>query len=344
MKENNQLGHWKLWLKERENNGEGEEYIPVILHIGMEKTGSKAIQTWLAEERQSLAEMGWHVPQTLGAINHRQVSFLGYNKKRRDDGTQRRGIKTSNDLKKYQTEVFKRLRQEVKTATRCKKDAMIISTELATSRLTRVREIKRMIRSMQKAGCNPILVTLFRRDPVELLESRYSTAVLHEGWSQWNPPKAGSREANLFGDQIGLQKRWWSVIEKIESVDFDVYTYKAEVLIEGSSAASVACFMGCDKKMIKKAIEMKKNRPLPLLNLRALMIANMLERQKNKGIKSLGKYLRRLALKVMLGNLKYKVPVSVKLEYTQRYKNSKLENRTGWLIWSSWRTIDPFLH
>ena len=139
----------------------------------------------------------------------------------------------------------------------------------------------------------------------------------------------------MFGDQIGLQKRWWSAIETIEGVDFDVYTYKAEELIEGSSAASVACFMGCDKKMIKKAIGMKRNRPLPLMNLRTLMIANMLERKKNTSIQTIGKYLRQLALKVMLGNLKYKIPISLKSKYNQRYKDSKIKNSAGWLkIWA----------
>ena len=50
----NQHGHWKAWLRTREKENKG--CIPLILHIGMEKTGSKAIQTWLADQREELAK------------------------------------------------------------------------------------------------------------------------------------------------------------------------------------------------------------------------------------------------------------------------------------------------
>lgn len=330
----NQHGHWKTWLRTRER--ENRECIPLILHIGMEKTGSKAIQTWLADQREKLAEEGWYIPTSLGPINHRQVAFLGYDKSRRDDGTQRRGINTDEELKRYKDEVTKRLKMEVETAKALRKDAMIISTELASSRLIHRREIRKLIISMKEANCSPILVTLFRRNPADLMESRYSTAVLHEGWRGLNPAKAGSKEANLFGDQIGLQQRWWSVIKKIEGVSFDVYAYTKQNLLGGSSAATVANFMGCKERIIQSAKDLRSNRPLPLVNLRALMIMNRLEAVKLFKINVISRYIRRYFLEVKIGRWKYSIPKRLRHKYSDQYKSSIIPRDAGWLLWSSW--------
>ena len=336
MTKDNQNGHWKKWIEKQEQDRKEEISIPVILHIGMEKTGSKALQTWLSKNRRELAEEGWYIPSKLGAINHRQVSFLGYDENRRDDGTANRNIMTNKDLKVYKSEVFKRLKQEVKTAIRLKQKAIVVSTELASSRLTRNREIRRLIITMKKAGCNPILVTLFRRDPVDLLESRYSTAVMHEGWAQWNPARAGSREANLFGDQIKLQTRWSKTIRKLDRVDFDVYTYSKENLIRNSTAATVANFMGCKKEAIDNAASLRTNEPLPLLNIRLLVIDNKIKQMKFLRKGKISRGLRDYALKNKLGRWRYRLPKRLRRKYSELYVESKIGNQTRWLIWSSW--------
>tara|TARA_B100000674_G_scaffold499234_1_gene543032 strand:- start:3302 stop:4258 length:957 start_codon:yes stop_codon:yes gene_type:complete len=303
----------------------------------MEKTGSKSIQTWLADNRKNLAGEGWHIPTTLGAINHRQVSFLGYDVTRRDDGTQRRGIYTDQQLKQFKKEILVRLKNEVQDARKNGAKAMLISTELATSRLTKKREIRRLFKKLREADAGPILVTLFRRDPVELLESRHSTAILHEGWTKAHPPKAGSKLANKFGDQKTLQKKWWEVINKFNNIDFDVYNYSRKVLIEGSSAATVATMMGCRTTMIKTAVELKANQPLPLINLIGLRFSNWINQRKTPLSKEQNNRLKKFFLKnKILGRLKYKLPEVIRQSYRTAYKASLMPAGDDWLLWSSW--------
>ena len=154
-------GHWKEWLNTVDQHE--EDSIPAVMHIGMEKTGTKAIQTWLARERDALKKQGWYIPRSLGQINHRQISFLGYGNSKRDDGTTKRGIRTNKELRDFKKEIFDRLKAETQLAIKANQAAVIISTELASSRLTKEKEIHRMLKKMQQAGCNPILVVLFRR-------------------------------------------------------------------------------------------------------------------------------------------------------------------------------------
>ena len=69
----------------------------LIIHIGMEKTGSKAMQVWMNENRELLNGYRWKVPTRLGKLNHRKLAYLGFTDSQRDDGTERRRI-TSNDM------------------------------------------------------------------------------------------------------------------------------------------------------------------------------------------------------------------------------------------------------
>ena len=47
-----------------------------ILHIGVTKTGTSSIQSWLAANRAPLAAAGIHVPETLGRQNHERLAHI----------------------------------------------------------------------------------------------------------------------------------------------------------------------------------------------------------------------------------------------------------------------------
>jgi len=328
-------GHWKEWLNTVGQHG--EDSIPVILHIGMEKTGTKAIQTWLARERDALNKQGWYIPRSLGKINHRQISFLGYSNSKRDDGTTKRGLKTNEKLRDFKKEVFRRLKAETKLAIETNQAAIIVSTELASSRLTKRKEINRMLKKMQQSGCNPILIVLFRRDPVEMMTSRHSTAILYEGYTGAHPPKAGTRKADLYADQISLQEKWWSVIRDMNGIDFDVHTYSKETLINQSSPATIASLLGCNQSMIEQA-KVEVNQPLPLINLTGLRVSNMLMKRNQKRLKKLGTQLREYFINNrFLKGYKYKLPKRIREEYRAYYKESMVGQSSQLLLWSSWK-------
>ncbi|MCP9891965.1 hypothetical protein KBY57_13010 [Cyanobium sp. Aljojuca 7D2] len=329
-----QEGHWRLWL---ESCCHLKTYgLPTILHIGMEKTGSTAIQVWLAKERPALAKRGWHVPKTLGLLNHREVSFLGYDPERRDDGTSRRGICTNQDLLRLQGEILERLRDEVTQARNADQRALLLSTELASSRLTHSREIKRLFSALREAGVGPILIVLFRRDPTSLIESRHSTAIQHEGWLAPHPPAPGTPLADLFGNQVDLERRWMEAIKATSETSLEVYRYAPKTLVAGSSAATVATLLGCDKALQETAKTIRSNPPLPLLNLILLRFCNWLERQPGAWIKRGCARMRPILMKYPLGPWRYQLPLKLKQLYKSYYLESALPPGEAWLMSSSW--------
>ena len=159
----------------------------LVLHIGMEKTGTTAVQQWLKKQRQTLMEEGWHVPTSLGNTNHRQVSLLGFNEYRRDDAT-RRDINNNQMLINLQMIIKKKLKAEIIKARRNGCHTLIASSELISSRLTEKEEKERLIKTMIECGAKSIRIILVERNPADLAESRHSTAILHEGRIESHPP------------------------------------------------------------------------------------------------------------------------------------------------------------
>ena len=64
----------------------------LILHIGTEKTGSTAIQRFLARQGRWLSLQGFRLPQSLGAVEHRRFALLFYQPGQFDDLTQQEGL------------------------------------------------------------------------------------------------------------------------------------------------------------------------------------------------------------------------------------------------------------
>ena len=329
-----QEGHWSRWLENC--SSENRVGMPVILHIGMEKTGSKAIQSWLATERSALAQRGWHVPTSLGLINHRQVSFLGYDPEKRDDGTRRRGIRSNQDLLRLQEDVLERLRDELSKASSAHQRAIVLSTELASSRLTHRREIKRLFHALRIAGIGPILVVLFRRDPTSLIESRHSTAIQHEGWMAPHPPAPGTPLADLFGNQVDLERRWLDVIQTTPETALEVYPYTPEALVARSSAATVATLLGCDTALLASARERRMNPPLPLINLALLRFCNWLERRPEAWMRKGCRRWRAFVMQHPLGPWRYQLPFKLQQAYKNYYLDSALPPGDAWLLSSTW--------
>ena len=120
----------------------------VVLHIGMEKTGTTAVQQWLKKQRQTLMEEGWHVPTSLGNTNHRQISLLGFNEYRRDDATERRDINNNQMLINLQMIIKQKLQAEIIKGRENGCHTLIASSELISSRLTQKKEKERLVKTL----------------------------------------------------------------------------------------------------------------------------------------------------------------------------------------------------
>lgn len=326
-------GRWIEWLEEKNRSNKD---IALILHIGMEKTGSKTIQTWLNDQRENLNDDGWYVPNTMGRINHRKITYLGFDKDHRDDGTNNRGINTEKKMTEYQIEILNELKKEVLQAKTENSKAMIISSELASSRLIKKREIKRFIEKIRETEIGPILIILFRRNPDELIESHHSTAVIYEGRKSFHPPKAGNSELKKFGEQKKLQSKWVNIAEKDGNIDIEIYNYNRQILVDGSSVATIAELMNVSENLKNKAKGFYINKSLSAINIRALVILNILEKLLKRKTRMVTE-LREKLIEKQIGVKKYTLPKQLRKDYISYYKLDRLKSAKELIVYSSWK-------
>lgn len=330
-----QKGHINRWI----TNQSGYELnkIPIILHAGMEKTGTKAIQNWLAINKEGLKNEGWWIPNSLGQKNHRIATMLGYDLNRRDDATQRRGIRTEQQLKAFQEDVQKKLSEEIKQCRQSNCKAILISSELASSRLTRVGEIDRLFSQLRMAGCGPILVLMFRRDPIKLIESRHTTAIECEGWTERHPPRPGHPQADLFGDQIGLVRRWNKACGLHQSIDLDILWYAKDTLKAGSSVITIAELLDYQDGLKGTAEDIQANESATLPWLMYKRWRNMVDKQKRNNVMNTKiQEKTKGLLEKILPKWKYKLPLKRVNEYRDAYQKSFRGKNETWLSSSTW--------
>ena len=289
----------------------------------MEKTGSTAVQHWLNEQREQMEREGWHVPTTLGKLNHRLLSLLAFNPGRRDDATRRRSINNNEQLLTLQTEVKTRLRKEFGKAKEKECRAIIASSELISSRLTTETEKNRLLAALMECGATSIQIILVTRDPADLAESRHSTAVLHEQRTDKHPPKPGSKEADLFGKQKRLATEWEAACREvpIEATAL-VMSYETGIARHHSICTMIAQELGMSKILQSQGLKTRKNEKLSKETLTVLRWINKIEKTLGR---VLGKTERTVRLfeqiRVMVVSLKYgKKPYVLPQELREDYE------------------------
>lgn len=152
-----------------------------LIHVGLEKTGSTAIQAWLANNRSALLEAGILVPKSLGALNHTRLvaaclddgvvddikaHLLARNAL--DEGELRARIRTAFDTELRRTIGWTQL---------------VITSELISSRLHTSSEISRLI-DWLSPYVDDLHVVVFLRRQDDLAVSRFSSA-LRAGYSSF---------------------------------------------------------------------------------------------------------------------------------------------------------------
>lgn len=145
-----------------------------IVHVGLEKTGSTAIQHWLAAHRAQLLARGILVPTRIGAPNHTKLVAACL-----DDGVVdslkrhqlARGNVGEGDLR---ADVARALGRELKAARGW--DRLVITSELISSRLHAPSEIDRLVSFLRRHVDDIHFVIVLRRQD-ELALSRFSSAL-----------------------------------------------------------------------------------------------------------------------------------------------------------------------
>jgi hypothetical protein len=145
-----------------------------VIHVGLEKTGSTAIQAWLHGARQQLLQSGILVPQSIGAPNHTRLVAACL-----DDGVLD-NIKAHYLSRQVWPEV------EWRNKIRADFDAevagmtgwsqLVISSELISSRLHSTTEVARLCDWIGR-HVDRLQVVVYLRRQDDLAVSRFSTAL-----------------------------------------------------------------------------------------------------------------------------------------------------------------------
>lgn len=146
-----------------------------ILHIGLEKTGTTAIQSYLHANREPFARKRHHVLSSLGIAQHRPLVSCAMRNDAFDDLHKAYGISTKGDKYKFDTNILKRIDKEIRRLGDSEL-AVIISSEHFTSRLKTYQEIVRL-KNILDMWFSEYSLLIYLRPQIERAVSLYSTAL-----------------------------------------------------------------------------------------------------------------------------------------------------------------------
>ena len=163
-----------------------------VIHVGLEKTGSTAIQAWLHAERNALLQAGIFVPISIGAPNHLRLVAACL-----DDGVVdniKANLLSQRDQSEESWRNHIRANFDAEIAGTKGWSQLVISSELISSRLHSATEIARLVKWVRRHVDRLQFVIYLRRQD-DLAVSRYSSALRagHAGFDDiWSDLSANS--------------------------------------------------------------------------------------------------------------------------------------------------------
>jgi hypothetical protein len=175
----------------------------VELHIGLAKTGSTAIQSYLSANRRELLDAhGILFPQSLGETLSSHLAAACQLGSEPDDLRSKRGLLTTASVHDYRRQLAEQLEEEI---TRARPQRLVVSCEHFSSRLLDDDEVA-CLEAFLRPFARSIRVWVYLRRQDELYRSAYTTAVRSGRSAVFSWPEVGSERPDLHFER--LLDRW----------------------------------------------------------------------------------------------------------------------------------------
>ncbi|MCW5713960.1 MAG: hypothetical protein KIT43_05545 [Bauldia sp.] len=167
----------------------------IIVHIGMEKTGTTTIQRFCAANRDILVGLGVAYPVSVGSDNHRLLATFAMTPPRTDESHVELGLIDPKTREAFNSKLEQDLAIEI-AALPDSVHTIVFSNEHCHSRLLEIEDVVRLKKLIDSYGDNiKILVYLRRQD--EVATSLYSTG-LRAGLTRYPIFPTSQEEPNMF--------------------------------------------------------------------------------------------------------------------------------------------------
>jgi len=154
-----------------------------VVHIGLEKTGSTAIQRWLAANQQALQANGILMPRSIGFPNHTRLVSACLDDGVVDNIKKHHLFACGLPERLFRRAVFADLAKEVRLADPSWR-TLLITSELISSRLSSVSELERLVTQIGQYVDHIRFVVFLRRQD-QLALSRFSS-ILRSGHGEFH--------------------------------------------------------------------------------------------------------------------------------------------------------------
>ena len=146
-----------------------------ILHIGLEKTGTTAIQEFLHSNSKTLKGSGILTPQSIRPRNNYWLAVSSYLSHRSDALTRALKLENQQQIIEFRTQLIAKLRQELAENTDCPN--VIITSEQLQSHLKSLGEIGQLKTILNQAGLAEVRILLYVREPIRIAISHWGMAI-----------------------------------------------------------------------------------------------------------------------------------------------------------------------
>lgn len=176
----------------------------LVLHIGIEKTGTTLLQSWLYANAEALSRQGVYLGQSLGTPNNRKL--VAFFQTSRDDFWAFNGFATDDGKRQFFGGFLESVEEELRAA-EADHHTMVITSEHFHSRLVNDAEVAELAAFCHRNFASTRVVC-YLREQSAVRRSLYSTVLKTGGTVAFDDFQTELRPETPYYDFHGLAERW----------------------------------------------------------------------------------------------------------------------------------------